>query len=71
MHIIITVCDNAAGEICPIWPGMPVSVHLGVVDPAAVTGSDEKIAAALDVTHDHISCRIDNLLALGDINETS
>ena len=50
--IIITVCDNAAGEICPIWPGMPVSAHWGVVDPAAVTGSDEKIAAAFDVTYD-------------------
>ena len=58
MHIIITVCDNAAGEICPIWPGMPVLAHWGVVDPAAVTGSDEKIAAAFDVTYGQKSCRI-------------
>ena len=70
MHIIIAVCDNAAGEICPIWPGMPVSAHWGVVDPAAVTGSDEKIAAAFDVTYDQLSCLIENLLALGDMNDT-
>ena len=60
MHVIITVCDNAAGEICPIWPGMPVSVHWGVVDPAAVTGSDEKIAAGFDVTYDQMIRRIEN-----------
>ena len=71
MHIIITVCDNAAGEICPIWPGMPVLAHWGVVDPAAVTGSDEKIAAAFDVTYGQKSCRIENFLALSDMNETS
>ena len=56
MHIIITVCDNAAGEICPIWPGMPVSARWGIVDPAAVTGSDEKITAALDVTNNQMNC---------------
>ena len=71
MHIIITVCDNAAGEICPIWPGMPVSAHWRVGDPAAVTGSDEKIAAAFDVTYGQKSCRIENFLALSDMNETS
>ena len=71
MHIIITVCDNAAGETCPIWPGMPVSAHWGVADPAAVTGSEEKIAAAFEATYSQMSRRIESLPALSDLNETS
>ena len=71
MHIIITVCDDAAGETCPIWPGMPVSAHWGVADPAAVTGSGEKIAAAFEVTYSQMCRRIESLLSLSDLNETS
>jgi arsenate reductase len=58
MDFVFTVCDNAANEVCPIWPGQPMSAHWGVPDPAAVAGSDAEKAAAFADTYRMMSNRI-------------
>ena len=64
MDLIITVCDNAAGEACPIWPGHPASAHWGYPDPASVEGTDEEKRAAFRDTMHALRTRIELLLSL-------
>lgn len=64
MDFVITVCDNAAGEVCPIWPGMPITAHWGIPDPAAVEGTDAEIAAAFSLAARQLRTRIDLFLNL-------
>jgi protein-tyrosine-phosphatase len=61
---IFTVCDNAAGEVCPIWPGKPMSAHWGVPDPAAVDGSDEEKLKAFQDAARALKRRIELFLSL-------
>ena len=64
LDFVFTVCDKAAGEVCPVWPGQPVSAHWGLPDPAAVDGSDAvKTQAFLD-TAVALKRRIELMLAL-------
>lgn len=58
LDFVFTVCDNAAGEVCPIWPGQPMTAHWGVPDPAAAQGSDAEIAAAFADSYGRLSNRI-------------
>jgi arsenate reductase len=58
MDFIITVCDNAAGEMCPVWPGQPVSAHWGFEDPAAATGTDAEKRAVFSKVARQITARV-------------
>jgi len=64
MDLVITVCDAAAGETCPHWPGQPATAHWGYSDPSAVGGSDELRAAAFRQTMFQIRRRIELLINL-------
>lgn len=66
IDIVITVCSNAAGEVCPIWPGHPVTAHWGVEDPAAVTSPPEAVVKAFQKTYDEMSRRITAFLELDE-----
>ena len=64
MDFIITVCDNAAGEACPVWPGKPATAHWGVADPAAVEGTEAQKRAAFRDAANVLRRRIELLVAL-------
>jgi arsenate reductase (thioredoxin) len=64
MNFVFTVCDNAAKEACPIWPGQPMTAHWGVADPAAIAGTSEKIEFAFRDAFMILSRRINLLLCL-------
>jgi arsenate reductase (thioredoxin) len=61
---VFTVCDQAAGEACPFWPGQPMTAHWGVPDPAAFVGSDEDKKAQFRNTAVTLKRRIDLMLSL-------
>lgn len=64
MDLIITVCDNAAGEVCPVWPGHPATAHWGYADPSEVQGSEEQRLEAFRQTLLAIRRRLDLLVNL-------
>ncbi len=64
MDIIITVCDSAAGEVCPVWPGSPVTAHWSIRDPAGVAGNDATRRQAFHEAFEALRARIKGLIAL-------
>ena len=64
MDLVITVCDNAAGEVCPFWPGQPATAHWGYADPSAIDGSDSQKMEAFRQTLYAIKRRLDLLINL-------
>jgi arsenate reductase len=64
LDFIVTVCDNAAGEVCPIWPGKPMTAHWGIADPAAVDGTDVEKAFAFRAALKELESRIKLLVDL-------
>jgi arsenate reductase len=64
MDFVFTVCDKAAKEVCPVWPGQPMTAHWGIPDPAAVSGSQEEIAKAFRDAFMTLDRRISLLLCL-------
>jgi arsenate reductase (thioredoxin) len=64
MNFVFTVCDNAANEVCPIWPGQPMTAHWGIADPAAVKGTPEEIERAFREAFVALDRRIGLFLSL-------
>lgn len=64
MHFVFTVCDNAAKEVCPVWPGQPITAHWGVPDPAAIQGTPEQIENAFHDAFISLDRRISLFLSL-------
>jgi arsenate reductase len=64
LDFVFTVCDDAAGEVCPIWPGRPMTAHWGLPDPAAAEGGEVQIALAFAETHRVLNNRIGLFISL-------
>jgi arsenate reductase len=67
LDMVITVCDSAAGEVCPIWPGQPLVAHWGIADPAAAAGSAAERLVAFRKAYDELAERVRALLALPEV----
>ncbi|MGE5516894.1 MAG: arsenate reductase ArsC [Bacteroidota bacterium] len=65
MDLVITVCDNAAGEVCPIWPGVPRKLHVGFPDPADAQGSHDERLAVFRAVYGMIEAKVKKLIELG------
>lgn len=64
LDFVFTVCDNAAGEVCPVWPGRPISAHWGIPDPAAAEGTVEERRKAFFIAYNQLSKRLSNFVNL-------
>jgi len=64
MDFVVTVCDKAAGEVCPIWPGQPMTAHWGFEDPAAALGNDEARRKVFEKVFIEVARRVELMLAL-------
>lgn len=64
MNFVFTVCDDAAGEACPVWPGQPITAHWGIADPARIEGTDTEREAAFVEAFKHLRSRISAFLGL-------
>ena len=71
MRAVITVCDSAAEEVCPYWPGTPVKVHWGYPDPSNATGGDEAKRQAFELTRQALAYRMLQLVQLDGLDEMS
>jgi len=69
--VVVTVCDSAAGEACPVWFGNSIRVHWGLVDPSSIKGSDEDIEHAFNETIEILRYRIEKLISLNIQNLSS
>jgi arsenate reductase (thioredoxin) len=64
LDFVFTVCDNAAGEVCPIWPGQPMTAHWGIEDPATVEGTDIQKETAFNLAFRYLKNRISVFISL-------
>ena len=63
IHIAVPVCDNAAAEVCPVWPGQPITAHWGIADPALVTGSEDEQREAFAAAFRALDARIARMVS--------